>query len=371
MTKIANHKNTGENINKKFYFASANTCFGFKSYFSYIFNPELLKKIYIIKGGSGTGKSYLMNEIATKAVEKNLSVECFLCSSDPGSLDGIIINELGTAVIDGTAPHITDPKYPGVIENIINIGDFWDEEKLDGNKDKIFELTNKKSVYFSSAYKYLKAANEILESVNDLSKKYINHEKIEASVHRIINKHIKGKNLNSSTSNANRSEYRFINAISPNGCETLDTFEQDAKKIFYISNENFTGSYYTESLLNQLKNRNKIILPFALNPEKTQGIYLKDTQILFVIKDKIADKVYDERYNFINMDRFVDANFKKEHKYKLRIAKKCCNAVIDSAIEYLKGAKNLHFELEDIYKSAMNFDKKGKYSKDLIRKIFT
>ena len=372
MTKGANHKNikVPGNANKKYYFASANTCSGFKSYFNCIFNPELLKKIYILKGGSGTGKSYLMNEIAQKAVDKNFSVEYFLCSSDPDSLDGIIISELGTAVIDGTAPHITDPKYPGVIENIINIGNFWDEQKLDNNKEKIFELINKKSIYFGNAYKYLKAANEILESVTDLAKKYINYEKMEASVYRIINKHIKEKTLNANILNSG-GEYRFINSISSNGCETLDTLEQDAKKIFYISNENFTGYYYTESLLNQFKNCKKIILPLALNPEKIQGIYLKEKQILFVIKDKISDKFYDERYIFINMDRFTDASFKKEHKQKLRLAKKCYNAVISSAVEYLKEAKILHVKLEDIYKSTMNFDKKSKYSKDLIQKIFS
>lgn len=370
MAKNANHKNTDTKLYKKYYFASANTCFGFKSYFNYIFNPELLKKIYILKGGSGTGKSYLMNEIAQKAIDKNLSVEYFLCSSDPESLDGIIINELGIAVLDGTAPHITDPKYPGVIENIINIGNFWDETKLDDNKEKIFELTNKKSIYFGNAYKYLKAANEILESVNELSKKYIKYEKMEASIYRIINKHTKEKDKTANSNTLNTDEYRFINAISSDGCESLDTFEREAKKIFYISNDHFMGYYYTESLLNRFKNTKKIILPLALNPERTQGIYLKDKQILFVIKDKKDDKIYDERYNFVNMNRFIESSFKKEHKYKLRLARKCYNSVISSAVEYLKEAKALHFKLEDIYKSAMNFDKKSKYAKDLIQKIF-
>ena len=358
------------NLNKKFYFASANTCLGFRSYFSYIFNPELLNKIYILKGGSGTGKSYLINEIAQKAIDKNLSVEYFLCSSDPDSLDGIIIDKLGIAVIDGTAPHITDPKYPGVIENIINTGNFWDEQKLDVDKEKIFEFTNKKAVYFNNAYKYLKAANEILESVTELSKKYIRYEKMESSVQRIINKHAKEKNSVSDIVNNSGTEYRFINSISSNGCETLDTLEHEAKKIFYISNENFTGYYYMQSLLDNFRNCKKIILPLALNPEKTHGIYLKERQILFVIKNKIHDKIYDDRYNFINMDRFIDASFKKEHKNKLRIAKKCYNAVISSAVDYLKEAKNIHFKLEEIYKSAMNFETKSKYSKNLIQKIF-
>jgi DNA gyrase subunit A len=45
-------------------------------------------------------------------------------------LDGIIIVEKNIAVIDGTAPHIYEPKLPGICEKMINLGENWDEKKL-------------------------------------------------------------------------------------------------------------------------------------------------------------------------------------------------------------------------------------------------
>ena len=49
--------------NNEKYFAAANSYKGFKSYFDRIFAPEQFDRIYIIKGGPGTGKSSIMKNI--------------------------------------------------------------------------------------------------------------------------------------------------------------------------------------------------------------------------------------------------------------------------------------------------------------------
>ena len=73
-------------------------------------------------------------------------VELHYCSSDPSSLDGIVIKELNVVMIDATAPHTVDPKTPGAIDEILNFGEFWDVEKIEENRDnlepeEIYELT--------------------------------------------------------------------------------------------------------------------------------------------------------------------------------------------------------------------------------------
>ena len=79
-----------------------------------------------MKGGPGVGKSSFMKKIATEFADKGYDVEIFPCSSDPGSLDAVVIKKLGVVLIDATAPHIVDPKIPGAIDEIVNFGDFWD-----------------------------------------------------------------------------------------------------------------------------------------------------------------------------------------------------------------------------------------------------
>ena len=62
------------------YFAAANTAAGFLSWFDDIFDPRSLDYIYIIKGGSGTGKSTLMKKAAAKAELLGAKCEYFYCS---------------------------------------------------------------------------------------------------------------------------------------------------------------------------------------------------------------------------------------------------------------------------------------------------
>ena len=114
----------------KKYFLGANSCEGFVAHFADCYSPESGWHAYIIKGGPGTGKSSFMKYMVSRAEECGFSPELCICSSDPQSLDGIIIGELKVVFLDGTAPHIVEPRLPGVCESIINLGAFWDEKKL-------------------------------------------------------------------------------------------------------------------------------------------------------------------------------------------------------------------------------------------------
>ena len=101
------------------YFAASNSFDGFKSNFDGVFSPLKLKKLFILKGGPGTGKSTLMREVA-KNFDGVLTVTNILCSSDTASLDGVLLERDGTivAIADGTAPHVIEPRFPGAVEEI-------------------------------------------------------------------------------------------------------------------------------------------------------------------------------------------------------------------------------------------------------------
>lgn len=90
---------------KKCYFASANTCKGFVSFFDYIINDA--KRIYIIKGGPGCGKSTFIKKMGEELLEFGFDIDFIYCPSDMNSLDGIFIHGVDFAVIDGTPPHVT------------------------------------------------------------------------------------------------------------------------------------------------------------------------------------------------------------------------------------------------------------------------
>ena len=146
----------------KHVFPGGNTPKGFYS----LYHEGLtgLNRIFILKGGPGVGKSTLMRELAELMLDSGYDTELWQCSSDNDSLDGVIVPALGIGIIDGTAPHTVDPRYPGAVDEIINLGDCWKEEMLTAGKDEIIKLTNNISDLFKNAYEHIAAAGQIYQA---------------------------------------------------------------------------------------------------------------------------------------------------------------------------------------------------------------
>jgi hypothetical protein len=138
-------------------FPGGNTARGFYSFYDYIAGPET-RRIFIIKGGPGVGKSSFMRAIGKELLSRGLPVEFHHCSADNNSLDGLVAPTLGVALIDGTAPHVLDPRHPGAIDTIVHLGDFWDEAAMRGEREAIVSATREVARLYRRAYGYLSAA---------------------------------------------------------------------------------------------------------------------------------------------------------------------------------------------------------------------
>ena len=77
---------------EKTYFAGANSGVGFVNLFGDFYEESSLDRLYIIKGGPGTGKSTFMRILAERAADAGAGAEYFLCGSDPSSLDAVVLS---------------------------------------------------------------------------------------------------------------------------------------------------------------------------------------------------------------------------------------------------------------------------------------
>ncbi len=140
-------------------YPGGNTATGFFSYFDQLLPFDQAKRIYILKGGPGVGKSTFMRKIGAHLMDRGISVEHIHCASDNESLDGVLAPGIGLLFVDGTAPHIVDPKWPGAVDGIINLGECLNEEGLSAYKDEIGALFFGITGWFKRAYRYLNAAD--------------------------------------------------------------------------------------------------------------------------------------------------------------------------------------------------------------------
>jgi hypothetical protein len=92
------------------YFLGSNTPQGFVSRFDQLADPDDDWRLFIIKGGPGSGKSTILKKVAAHLRGQGRDVEIIHCSSDVDSLDGVICPSLKISFADGTPPHAMPSK---------------------------------------------------------------------------------------------------------------------------------------------------------------------------------------------------------------------------------------------------------------------
>ena len=218
--------------NAPYYFAAANSYGGFISYFDRIFGSENFDRVFVLKGGPGTGKSSFMKRLAHTLSESGAQLELFRCSSDPSSLDGVIAESTSgrIAVVDGTAPHERDAIIPGAVDEIINLGENWNERWLRAERSRIEPLCHEKSRAYRTAYYYLSLAGHAAERMLSLAKSELNEKKLVSSIKSLAESII----LNVNDKQEGKSKLRLIGAVGKSGRSRLDTLERISKRKFTI-----------------------------------------------------------------------------------------------------------------------------------------
>ncbi len=121
----------------------------------------------MFKGWTWSRKILTYEKIYKEFLHRGYDIDLYHCPSDPSSLDGLVIKKLGVVLMDATAPHTMDPKLPGALDEIINLGDYWNTEELEKNKQEISVYDKDISNSFKRAFKFLKSAEPIFRDIEE------------------------------------------------------------------------------------------------------------------------------------------------------------------------------------------------------------
>ncbi len=348
------------------FFAASNSADGFKNYYGECF--ERADRLYIIKGGPGTGKSTLMRRAADMAEALGGCVERYFCSSDHTSLDGVMIERGGerVGIIDGTFPHPYVERLPGAREEIVNTGGFWDRKALRKNSDRIRELSQKKSQCYNTAYAYLRACGNLNEVYNSYGKASVNSAKMRGAVERLMKKIPSGE--------AYFALPALINCIGMLGRAHLESFEESADKIYLIAGDH--GAEECLRMILESARQKSLKVRIAQSPvyyRELDGIYLEESRLWFVKQSalpKDAREKYKNKIRIVNLERFYFSDSHERSKKEKKYCKRLIDMCVTGAEGELERAGKYHFELEQIYKSAMDFESLEIFSDNFCKSLF-
>ncbi len=339
------------------YFAASNTRNGFKSLFDECFKN--VTRLFILKGSSGCGKSTFMRRIAGKAEQLGYTTDIIRCSSDPDSLDGVIVHDTGVAVVDGTSPHIMDVKYPCVRESIINLGEFWDEKKILLHKSEIISFTDKKGEHYKNAYRCLSAMGNAEDIKRQIVQTSIISDKSDETVFSIAERAIEGHGDETKL---------FTSAFTSNGIKVIPTFGR-VKRLYRISG--YASFYLLNSLYGIARERGAEMTVSLATPDPSMpdSLYFPSTDTLVTLLQNPPLHSFEEEKN-ISCAKFTNTDILSSCRVRLKGLDRIINELSLEAKNELSHAKEMHDRIESIYINAMNFSLLDEYTLLFIKKLF-
>lgn len=337
--------------NIKKVFPGGNTSRGFYSFYDQII-PEDAERIFVVKGGPGVGKSSFMRTIGEQFVNEGYDVEYHYCSSDNRSLDGLVIKKANVALLDGTAPHVVDPKNPGAVDEILNLGEFWNESGLVNDKYSIINYNKQIRSRFYSAYRYLMSAKEMQDDIEVIVGEGVDREKLNKLQVTLRYELVDGVDTLNKTAGT---RHLFDSAITPDGMvDYIDTIIQGNYICYYLKAGIGTVSTEILSYLAREYNMKGYAVELyhqPLNPDRLQTLVVEGLKIAVTVNPKMESRAY----KIIDLDTVIDASKFEDKAELLAKDKEVYNKMLEEGIKRIKLAKLLHDDMEKSYVGSMDF----------------
>ena len=349
------------------YFLAANSCEGFVSYFKNCYSAEKGWKAYIIKGGPGTGKSSFMKFLVSKAAEKGIDAELFPCSSDPDSLDAVIFYDKKLVVMDGTAPHIVDPDFPGVCDTILNFSEFWRENILEQNTSQIIAATKRNKQLHLSASHYIRAVGNLIEDNLKIADGSLNKSKTTAFGNKLCKQYIpKNEGIGNEW-------VRFLSGITPKGVVFYGNSVLESCKNAVIIEDEFGSA--ADIIMNKIRDYaldngyDIITVKNSFLPSRlVDHIIIPKLSICFLRESEYGH--LNSQLRRIHASRFMNKSLLNKSRVRIKFNQKAIRQLLLTACNTLKEAKEVHDQMEMYYISAMNFNSLTEFANEFAKRIF-
>ena len=364
MSDLIKRYKTAEAVYPHTYFAGANTAQGFVSAYPNFIREGELDRLFIIKGGSGTGKSSVVRACASEAVRLGAEVTMLLCSSDPSSADAAVMRTpdgRSAAILDGTAPHTLDPEFPGAAGEIVDVGRYWNGAQLRERRGEITALAAQKHSAFARAYRFLGAYRQLSEVRRGMISACMDTEKAESAASRLAASLPHDKLITETAV--------YTCALSMTGAWRLDTFRRAAHSEIRVCDFYESGEIFLGMLRRAAAPRcSMLISPSPAWADMLSEIYILSAGTAVTLSENRTEDD-GEHVRCVNMQRFVRRDALAQCRAKLRFIQRCREEMFDGALAALEDARSAHFAMEAIYREAMHFDGVAEETERLCREI--
>ena len=343
------------------FFLGACTGKGFVSHYDALFSEA--DTVSIIKGGSGCGKSTFMRAIGAAARERGLDVTYILCSSDPDSLDGLLLPQLGLAFADGTAPHVLEPGLCGGSMNYLNFGDYYDRSAMRKNEAEILAIQAQNQGQYPTVTACLAASDALTEIFHRHTSLPCYEEELAAIAECLCLSSLKP------VGDQGKVYKRFLHALTPKGLYLCrKTPAALCKKVYLMKDHYYLAPKVLSHIIGQAKDMgHRCIVCYSplLAGDLPVHLLLPDAGVAFLSENR--EMSYGEPcFCQIDLDSTLPPMLRRELDVYLNLQATLCTR----AVSHLREAKRLHDRMEQLCKPFVNFSAITALTQKTVKEIF-
>ena len=345
------------------YFLGANSPDGFYSLFQHLLPVEGANTLYILKGGPGCGKSTLMNRLSRTAQERGEPVEEILCSGDPDSLDGVIFPRKGIALVDGTAPHVMEPRCPGAVDRYVDLGVCYDYPALAPLKEEILARKADCAAACTRATRLLKAAGELRAENRALLLTPALQAKLTKRAKGIMGREFPRRQGTGAVS------HRFLDALTCRGeIHLYETAEALCPRIYLLSDRwGLAGEFLVHILAGAVENGyDAVACHDPMCPERLRHVLVPGGAAFLTVPGEFCGKPFRR----LRVDAMAQGEGFRALRPRLRFSQKMAEALEEEAAAALADFKAAHDALEELYRPHSDFTKADEAAAQITKEIF-
>ncbi len=314
---------------------------------------------YLIKAGPGCGKSTFMRRLAVadamRPTERGKEhIERIHCSSDPDSLDGVLMTDVGALFLDATAPHTLDCKYPGAAERVVSLYAMLDNACLAAHRSAILAAGEKNAALLRQAGAHFALACGLLAQRRAMAAETLDTARLQRF----------GRYLAARTMPAKKGvrpgaqAHRLLSAPTPQGLTVFyDTVPALADTVYALQDPYGAAAPLLLAQLAEHARQNgydAILCHCPTDQTKLDHLLLPGLGVAFVTANAWHPMAYPGQKN-LRLRRFLRADALKACRAALACQKRGVDALLRQTCALQARAKAVHDELETYYIAAADF----------------
>ncbi len=342
------------------FFLGALSPSGFTGWFAEAAADPLITP-WLIKAGPGCGKSTLMRRLlerdAADCRRDGNWIERIHCSSDPDSLDGVWMSDRKALVLDATAPHTLDCKFPDAAQRLVPLYDALDHGFLVRNRAEILQIGREHARLMQQASAHWALACAVLLRRRMLAAPYLDREKIFAFTARLAARTMPARR----GVQPGRSRTRLLSAPTPQGLTVFrQTVPQLATGTLYAIHDSYgaAAALMMEQLAEHARQNgyDTYVCRCASDQRgKIDHLLIPELGLGFVTSNPWHPMKFANQKN-IHVARFTAGTPDRRQRRLLQYHKKLAFSLLEKTCETQAAAKTVHDALERYYVQASDFE---------------